>query len=386
MKSVLVFFLAVFLCFEGSRLLRRARPRSAGLTGVEFLFLGILLGPEFLNVLDPATQRNLAPAGSMILGVIGLIFGFQFEIKTLRRFPPSWPFAAATGALAVVLFTGPCAFLALRSLAGLDTSSALVHAACLAALAIPSSQAGLVLAARFAPERLRETAGLLRYIASLDGAFALLLYMAALALNPAPAATARAFPEFSAILASLFMLFLLLLHQRRAREDIGLLAAGMVLFSSGAAAARGFSPLVSAFLLGAMVVNTSREKERVYQVLALLEKPMYLFLLLFLGAKWRLDSRAIIPAALAFWACRSFARLSGGWLLTRLSGLRAQPKSIGLGLMEHGGIAFAILHEYPAILPGSPATFAASAVLAALALAAAASPFLLARLFKGETA
>ena len=93
MKVTFALLIIIFLAFSGYHLtFRHFRlplfARIFYLTGTEFLVLGLLLGPQFLNLMDPETQKGLAPLTALLLGWIGLLFGFQFEIKKLRRVPP----------------------------------------------------------------------------------------------------------------------------------------------------------------------------------------------------------------------------------------------------------------------------------------------------------
>ena len=92
MKIFFALLLIIFLAFSGYHLtFRRIElplfARKFYLTGTEYLFLGLLLGPQFFNLLDSQTLLGLEPLFALLLGWIGLIFGFQFEIVKLRRFP-----------------------------------------------------------------------------------------------------------------------------------------------------------------------------------------------------------------------------------------------------------------------------------------------------------
>ena len=92
MKIFLALLLISFIALSGYHFTFRGVrmpfiSRKLYFTGTEFLFLGILLGPVFLNILDKQTIEGLAPIKSLILGWIGLLFGFQFEIQKLQRFP-----------------------------------------------------------------------------------------------------------------------------------------------------------------------------------------------------------------------------------------------------------------------------------------------------------
>jgi hypothetical protein len=110
----------------------------------------------------------------------------------------------------------------------------------------------------------------------------------------------------------------------------------------------GISPLFLTFLLGILLVNTLREKERIYQILITVEKPAYLAILLFLGANWRLTSAWIVPLAVAFCVYRTLVKVSAGMFVTRLasSGEGRIPALLGFGLLHQGGLPLAMLLDF----------------------------------------
>lgn len=99
MKIIFALLLIIFLAFSGYHLSFRnfklpLFARHFYMRGIEFLFLGLLLGPQYLNLIDSKAQDGLAPLAALVLGWIGLLYGFQFEIKKLRRFPLEYAAAA----------------------------------------------------------------------------------------------------------------------------------------------------------------------------------------------------------------------------------------------------------------------------------------------------
>ena len=54
------------------------------LTGIEYIFIGFILGPEILNILDRQTINDLHPFLSFGLGWIGFLFGLQFDFNKIK--------------------------------------------------------------------------------------------------------------------------------------------------------------------------------------------------------------------------------------------------------------------------------------------------------------
>ncbi|MBN1223850.1 MAG: hypothetical protein JXB23_11430, partial [Candidatus Aminicenantes bacterium] len=90
MKALFAFGLLIFLAFLGSRFLVRKRTLSPlnyiYLSGLPYIFLGLYLGHQGLNVLSRQVLAGLTPIISLGLGWIGFLFGFQLEAKYLKRF------------------------------------------------------------------------------------------------------------------------------------------------------------------------------------------------------------------------------------------------------------------------------------------------------------
>ena len=92
MKIFFALLIVILLVFGGYHLTFRKFKipliaRTFYLSGLEFILFGIFLGPLFLNVLDDTSIRGLEPLMALLLGWVGMLFGFQFEMAILRRFP-----------------------------------------------------------------------------------------------------------------------------------------------------------------------------------------------------------------------------------------------------------------------------------------------------------
>jgi hypothetical protein len=389
MKPVFAFLLVVFLAFTGYHFTFRGfRPRlplfvrQFYLTGTEFLFIGLLLGSDFLNLLDAPTRMGLAPLKAVVLGWIGFLYGFQFEFKKLRHYSLEYAAAAHFQGLITFALVFWAAMAVMPRFVPGYADMGFVLSCLMAAAAAPSGQTALALVAGSNRGSHPQRLVLLRYISSLDGLAVLAVFSLAYIFSPRGAAE-TAGPFQGAMIAAgiglgILALFLLFLSRRLPEPELVLVVAGVVLLASGLSAAVGFSPLLTNVFVGICLVNISRDKERIYRILAPIEKPAYLLLLVFLGAVWRADD----PAAWAVGALYGVWRGMGKWLslliVTRIApGLRRYPPHLGLGLLGPSGLCMALLVDFSNRFTGDAAMAVIGAILAALVLSDGISPWLL---------
>jgi hypothetical protein len=395
MKITFALLIIIFLAFSGYHLtFRHFRlplfARIFYLTGIEFLVLGLLLGPQFLNLVDPETQKGLAPLSALLLGWIGLLFGFQFEIKKLRRFPLEFFFGAVFEGLVTLalIFTG--VYLTLMLCCDIPDSFMIVVAITLAAAGGCTAQTGL---AFLSPDLIAErqnTVKLLRFISSVDGLIPLLIFGLCFFYNPSTGSGGSwiggLWPGILTSLCASFgllLLFTLFISHRRFQKELILVVIGMTMLTSGLASSLKFSPLLTNFFVGFWLVNLSRDKERIYQILMTVEKPTYLLLLVFLGVCIRFDAMGLVLLALVYCLYRTLGKFLAGFLLTRLNPeLQKHPAQLGFGLLAQGGLSLAIFLDFQQTFSSRISTFVISFGILAVIYNEFLSHYFLERLFK----
>ena len=395
MKLTFAMLIIVFLAFSGYHLsFRNFRlplfARQFYLTGTEFIFLGLLLGPQFLDLFDTETQKGLAPLSDFLLGWIGMIFGFQFEIKKLRRFPLEHLGAAVLEGIMTLALVFIAVLLTLHIFPDISGPMKIAISLTLAAAAACTAQSGLALMAPDCIGRCRDLLNLLRYISSIDGLGALFIFGLAFFFRA---------PSFSEVSLAgdlgrgivvtlgastlLLLIFTLFVSLRRPTSELTLVVIGMTVLISGTASALNFSPLLTNFFVGFWLVNLSREKERIYQILMTVEKPSYLLLLVFLGAGLQFESAWVFLWAAGYCLYRLSGKFLSGFLLTGLTpGLRRQPRHLGFGLLAQGGLPLAILLDFQQAFASDTATLVISVGMVAVIYNEFLSPYFLNRLLE----
>ena len=359
MKQFFALLMIILLAVSGYHLSFRSLKlplfaRKFYLTGTEYLFIGLFLGPEFLNVLDGHTCEELAPLSVFVLGWVGLLFGFQFEAKKMQRYPLELYFAALieSAVTVVVVFGLSCVTLSVYF--GLPPIHVFISALVISGIAACTSQTGLALAATDIGNHHKNITHLLRFISSMDGLIAVLILGMVFLLRPL--VTTETFSIVSqgtnlitvlALCMGLLVLFGLFLSGRMGENEMVLVVIAMVVITSGAASMLNFSPLLANAFLGICLVNLARNKEQIFNMLAGIEKPIYLLVLIFLGVAWKLDSVWVILPAAGYGFFRAMGKVGGGYLLRYLGkDLNSLPRLLGLGLLSPGGLAMAILLDF----------------------------------------
>lgn len=359
MKIFFAFLLIIFLVFSGYHLsFRKLRlPLFAHkfyLTGLEFLFLGFLLGPQFLNILDIKTCGALAPVTALLLGWIGMLFGFQFEFSILRRFPPVYFLAGLLESLLtlVVVFGG--IYFTLPFILKISEHMRIVITMVLASAAACTAQTGLAMFSARQIGKNQSIIKILRYLSSIDGLVAMLAMMPVFIFLPRStdiAASRFLFGHDIFVAVIIFVVFLtlynLFLIYRREQSELALIIIGMVIFISGFSSVMNFSPLLSNFFVGVCLVNLTSEKEKIFTTLVSIEKPVYLLLLVFLGSAWHLQSFWTLAAGGGYFVVRFIGKMVGGFSISFLGPkMKEYPAGLGLGLIGQGGLPLAILYDF----------------------------------------
>jgi len=342
MKTVFTLLLILFLAFTGYHLTFRTLrlplfAKKFSLTGTEFLFFGLLLGPVFFNVLDDETLRGLEPLRAMLLGWIGMLFGFQFELRALIRFPAAFFAAAAMESLVtfMVTFSGLQILFLYVDFPFKPTFPTMLV---LAATASCTAQTGLGLLPPSLLHGRKHLLQFLGYISGIDGLFSLFFLGIAFFLFPSPVPFQRVLLGTFGGCTGLLFCYLLFLNRRLPESELSLVVVGMTVFTSGIASASHFSPLLGNFFIGFFLVNLSRDKERILKMLSTIEKPTYLLLLVFLGAYWQPDTLILLLFAGGYAMFRLTGKIIGGRLITRHPSFHQYPFLLGFGLTDAGGL------------------------------------------------
>jgi hypothetical protein len=323
-------------------------------SGAEYLLLGILLGPQVLGLVRASVVESFAPFLTMALGWTGAWAGTHFYLPKMIRVRGVVYRVAFLEAIAALLFVAGIMTWVFSALFDLPFAQTIVPATALGAIATSSSHAGISIVAK----RLGRRGALVRQLeeaAFVDAFVAIVAFSLLLCLkHPVPYGISRAptATEWAAISITIGTvggaLFHLFLAGERNVDRLFIGLAGAIILASGAAAYLRLSPLLPCFLIGAILVNTSRNRETIVQLMTNVSGPLYFVLLLFAGTAWQPSTRArwIVPVVL-FLALRVAAKLGSARLATRLNRrTRSLGTDWGYALLGQGAVSVAIGVNY----------------------------------------
>lgn len=355
MKVLLAAGALLAAAFLASELVRYKRRIPFGFRALlytygEFLLLGYLLGPEELEWLSADFVKDLQPFVALGIGMVGLLYGLQFDWKTIKRFSVR-PFVLAIVQAFVTFVVVFAAFFGLFAWLGWGGGVSLAAAfAAIASMTAPTAISIIVLEDR--PKG--PNSDLLRVIASVDGLVGVVLFNLTLAwINPSPSVVPAAAHVVNALcwfglscgFGALTGLLLCLLFDRRSPPgEMAIYLIGVIVFASGIAWSCGMSPLFVLLIAGAILANYSHRSEQVYSVLGKLELPAFITLLILVGAQWKPNLEFAPQLILAYILFRTGGKLIGFYLGAKAVRLPVRPyPALGLGLLSQGGLALAMI-------------------------------------------
>ena len=325
-------------------------------TGAEFIIIGLLLGSEFLNVIDDATLELLRPFVCVILGWVGFLFGLQFDRRTVNNLPNGLVAVSAVEGVVTLAAVLPVAWYLLMKSTNAASDVIAVAAVALAASAACTGLTALALVKKRGWPGSRHAMTLLRFISSLDPAVGVIAAGVGLSLFAVHPFDAVSFPMtlqwlvISVCLGSVTAwIFVSLSLTRTSQAELTVYLLGTIALAGGVAFALHLSALFVSFICGLVVANLTHVgsiRGRVMTVMAHGDRFLYLLLLVLAGAYWKLPDIWGLFAALVYVGVRLVGKVAGGYLSTRrLARHHAVPPLIGLGLVSQAGMGLAIIVE-----------------------------------------
>ena len=300
MQAIYAFGLLILIAFLGAKFISRKTSLSSVnyifYSGFIYIFLGLSLGRSGLEILSPSILNGLTPLISLGLGWVGFLFGFQLEAKYLKRFPRKYISLSFLQFLFVFLFGGLAFMLVLKPLYPSERSFLLYGmAVALGLLLSLNSPTLLSMASNVIPER-GNYYYLSRFLVSVSGFWGIVGLSLLSSIWHFPFFELKIFIKGGRFLflSTAFpiligFLFHFLTKKRSSEEQMLVYLLGLVFFVSGAAFYFNFPPLYLTMVLGITFSNLTKIHEKLYPILLSTEKPLYIILLILIGALWEVD-------------------------------------------------------------------------------------------------
>lgn len=347
-------------------LVDRLQSRFFFSSGIEYIILGLLVGPQVADVMTPEVVSQLSPVMSLAIGSVGLMTGLQLRLRRLERIRAEYYRFATIETMVTYVLVSAAFAAALWFLPGTLTGDGAegqsrvmavfgVALALGAAAAVSGETAVRVVRAHY--QARGKVTELLQQVTWLDDSLGIILFGSVFCIfhmDEPSSMQALNSPEwvlisiaFGLLLGFLFHLFL---GEEENEQKLLLALIGIVIFSSGAAYYLNLSPLLVNLVLGILLANTSSNRGRLLDVLQSVEKPIYVVLLVFAGASWDFTGQrwyVLLALTAVYILLRYTGKVVGGWLAYITSGRpELSARRAGQGLISHGGLAVAMLINY----------------------------------------
>ncbi len=333
--------------------------RNIFITGIEYILIGLFLGGSFLNIFDADAIGKFRPFLIFGLAWVGYLYGIQFEIKLIKILPRN--FFSITAIQTIITFgmVAISMFVLFHYIFFIQKDRAILFSVVLGITAMSTAQSSLAIANMNFKFKERRLFDMVRYIAGVDGLFALLFFSIFLAFTKGVTETPF-FPgsELAWVGLTVFtglipaLIFLLMNKTGYRHGDFLLLMTGVIAFTGGMSYQLGLSPLVSGLISGIILANTCKFRIRALNFLHDGEKPIYIIMLIILGAGWNLDHRVSIIAVLIFIVFRFAGKIAGNFVAVKSFQSKFRiPPGIGITLLSEGGISFGIIVNFMIIYP-----------------------------------
>lgn len=344
MNSLLSAGLILLLGFVGARLLKLVRLPSV----TAFLIVGILIGPQLLNLVTIEIFTASEFFSNLVLGLIAFSLGENFRIDKLRQGMRQVMWISLTAALAAWVLVSAALIVYFISI-----KMPIYPAIVLGAAASATAPAATVLVIREYRAGGILTELLLKVVA-IDDAWCLIFAAMAIAVGNAMRADvfqmSIVFTGLGEIFGALVLGGILgylssrLSKYVRTREELLVYTLGLLFLNVGLSIALEVSVLLSAMMMGLVMVNIARENYKFFEVLRSIDTPLYLAFFIISGA--HLDFAILYKMGLAgilYVVFRTLGKVYGAKVGARVSGA---PKNVedwlGLGLAPQAGVALGI--------------------------------------------
>jgi len=358
----------------------RLERRFLFTSGVEYIFLGLLAGPQVTGVMTAEVVSQLTPVMSLAIGAIGLLYGLHLRGWNLTEIESEFYRITLVEVLTTSTLVGGAAFVAFRYLPGstpewLPVASASLVLAATAAVSAPNVIENLVrrhgVGGRLS--RLLEFATNFNQVLGIT-LFGLVFCLLRVGETRGIQVSITEWAVINIGLGVLLgILFFLFLGREKSEQKLLLALIGIVIFAGGSAYYLNVSPLFVSLILGVVLGLTSEVRGRLLQILHQFEGPLYVVILIFAGAAWRPSAYypASIMAAMVggYVLLRYLGKLLGGYLAHHYSQIPdAIPPRVGLGFVSQGAVAVAMVINYQQVYRNTLTDAVVTCVLASVVL------------------
>jgi Kef-type K+ transport system membrane component KefB len=380
MRAIVTLFVFLIVGYLGSRrfvsrAMRRYPWNGLLVTGVEFLVLGIVLGPRTIGLISREVMADLEPVVYLTLGSIGLLIGIEATWGQVRKTSSGIVRVLLWEAASFFVVITPAAFLVFtRLFPGAPATQRFLFAAVMSVTASVSSPTLIALLSRILPSRGPFT-NTVKIIAALNPFLPLLAFgLLITVLHPrffgfevlGAGVLWWLFLNFVALTLGFFMV--LFTRERCTDDEMLLLIVGTVLVVGGLCYFLQLSSLYTGMVMGFVVGHLSRKRDQIFRELHRIEKILFVAFLILVGASLDIDTWWVLVVAGGYVATRLLLKLgaTGGALNAWFPHQYPRGRRSGLVFAALGGVALAIALDCSLASESELARFALAVVAVAV--------------------
>ena len=359
MKTLVVVGLIFAVSYLSTRVVFSTRLSLLGFrylffSGTEFLLLGYVIGPRGLALIPATIVESLDPLLHLGLGWAGLMFGLQFNRKTVLLYRRRrWIMGFAQALVTSAVVAAGAWYLLPLIFPGIDEVLRLRATAILGVCAGPTAPTSIHYFSRVFEIRGRVNR-LLKFIAGIDGIPPILLLgLAAGLLHVSNLGLGEGLPGWKWLLVGIFigivlgLLLTALVGLDFKSEELLLFVLGIVALASGLAQYLHLPAVFLSFFAGITTANTAWHREEIHKLAAHAEKPLYLTFLTLTGTLIVLDDLRVIALAAILVILRLVGKIVGNlpWRWMPFEP-RARNPLLGLALLSQGGLTLVLAMDF----------------------------------------
>lgn len=351
MTSLLTILILVSLSFLGSYIFNKLKSdnafiNSAAYTGIFYIIIGVILGPHAADIINQPIMKELSILYSLVLGWAGFLIGLQTNLKGLRRFPRKF-YLYSTSNILVVILVSLLLFFVLTNYFKWNYGifSLLV-------LTISGAVTSPILFGHFVRDYrvIPESSYLLQFNSAFDNIIGVILFGIVLAsgnigFNAGQAGIELLFSLGISILA--IVMYYYLSKEFKNEDEKFLLLIGLLLVVDGAALYFNQSVIFMSYIFGFGLANTHIKTRGLLRDINQIEKPMYILLLIFVGANLTYSSPMYFAVFLLFFFIHLAGKLFSGWLTNHFLPKKLQLGPLmGMSNLGLGGLSLAMILDF----------------------------------------
>jgi Kef-type K+ transport system membrane component KefB len=359
-NAILLLMGLLVLAYLGSFLVAGRTVRGTGLpSGIEYVALGFVLGPQALDLVAGDTLASFEPVVHVALGWLAFAVGLDFGFSGDKRVSIG---NLVLGTVSSLVTGGAVAVATWFAMRRVHVDVTPVERWLLAGGVGAACSETTRHAVRWVIERHSANGPLadrLNDVAQADDLFPLLAVAVLFALEPTRHVAVKVpLRDWPAITVGLGLLLgggaALLVRSELRLEDTWGVLFGVTLIAIGTSARLGLSTLTATFFVGIAVSLLSRHRRELRAMVAPTERPVLLPALLLAGARIDLHMSPALPwIAGAAIGARLAAKVVVGWMFAISSRpARKAGPLVGLSLLSSGGLAVCIGLAFALRFPG----------------------------------